>query len=197
MDRYRDKLHGQIAGKTAITYLHLTALSGLLVLVHLGAGAILRQSGLHIPGISGLIWMPLLIIGKVRWSTRISGSYMAFASSAVVFLVMPKIGLGMAGPWMAPFLRYGIPGLALDILWPVAERLSGKYLAYLIAATGTGALSHTSKVLFVLLSCYSLGRSLPCNLTMLAMLHFAFGAGGGFIGILLGSLGRGKRPGAA
>ncbi|RLC71035.1 MAG: hypothetical protein DRI26_05955 [Chloroflexi bacterium] len=183
-----------LTNETLRKYLFLTALSGLLVIIHIGTGIVIRKLGLHLPGISGLIWMPLLVMGKKRWRTRISGTYMASVSSAVVLSVTPMLGIGgMGGAWIAPFLRYGIPGAALDVFWPLAERLSGRFSAYLIAAATVAALSHAGKAFFVLVSCYLRGKGLPADPLMLFLLHFAFGAAGGVMGTMMGALGfRGK-----
>lgn len=169
------------------TYLFLTVLSGMLVLIHISTSIVLRRSGFHIPGISGITWIPLLVIGKVKWRAKISGIYMASISTAAVLMITPMFGIKMiGGVWILPFLRYGIPGALLDLFWPFVERFSNKPPVYVVAATAIAALSHTGKAFFVLITRYFPGQHIHYGLSVLVLSHLAFGIIGGVIGVMIG-----------
>ncbi len=166
----------------------LTFLSILTVLLQADLHIILQRLGLHIPGISGLVWISLMVAGKTKWPKGISGTYTAFALSMAT-LLMPTAGMGMmaGGAWSSTFLRYGISGLALDVLWPLTGNLLVWSPVYVMKVMGITALSHVGKGLFVLLSCSLSGSRFPCNPILLILLHLAFGAGAGIIGYRYGT----------
>ncbi len=189
MERSSKVIGGSVRAADEIlrTYLFLTLLSGLLVLIHISTSVLLRRYGLHVPGISGLTWIPLLVIGKVKWRAKISGIYMASVSSAAVLLITPILGFKvMGGIWILPFLRYGIPGVLLDLFWPFVEKFSNKPSVYMITATTIAALSHTGKAFFVLITRYFPGQHIHYGLIVLVLSHFAFGIIGGVIGVMIG-----------
>ncbi len=162
----------------------LTLLSILAVLIQADLRIVLQRLGLHIPGISGLVWIPILVAGKRKWPKGISGTYMAFVFSIVMSLMGYGVNIGMAGWGIGGlFLKYGIPGAILDGLWPFTEKFLTTSSIYFLAVIGISALAHTGKVLFMLLSCYLLNKILPCGLVMLVSLHLIFGAIGGAIAI--------------
>ena len=171
-------------------YLSLTAFSALLVFIHIATEVIIKNLGLHIPGLSGITWMPLLLIGKIKYRTKISATYMAAVSSALVLWVTPMIGVGkIGGMWLLPFLRYGIPGAVLDILWPFTEKFLNKSFIYPFTIVLVTALAHTCKVPFSILTWhFGFGHYVSTHFTLatIILLYFVLGAAGGVIGSLIG-----------
>ncbi len=172
------------------TYLSLTALSALVVVLHIAVGIMTRQLGLHIPGLSGIIWMPLLVIGKMKWRTKISATYMAAVSSILVLWLAPMAGLGkIGGMGLFPFLRYGIPGIALDVLWPFVKKFSDRPLSYFGMSVLAAGLAHTCKAAFVIITWhFGFGQYVLNHFTLaiIIILHFGLGVAGGAIGSLIG-----------
>ena len=197
-DPLKDSLNQAVAQESTLspakevlrTYLSLTALSLSVVVLHFAVGIITRRLGLHIPGLSGIVWMPLLVIGKMRWRTRISATYMAAVSSILVLWLAPIAGLGkIGGMWLFPFLRYGIPGIALDVLWPFVGIFAGKPLSYFAVGALITGLAHTCKAIFVMLTWHlGFGQYVLNHFTlgMIVLLHFGLGVAGGAIGALIG-----------
>jgi len=163
--------------------LFLTFFSVLAVFIQVDLHIVLQGLRLHIPGISGLLWIPLIVAAKVRWPRGISGTYMAFASSIAISLMGYRIDFGIADCLGGLFLKYGVPGIILDGLWPFAEKFLSCSSIYLVSVIGISALAHTGKALFMLLSCCLFNKILPCGLVMLVSLHFIFGAMGGAIAV--------------
>ena len=171
-------------------YLSLALLSVLLVVLHVLSSFTMRSLGLHIPGHNGLVWMPLLIIGKMKWKTKISATYMAAVSTIVIIGITPMIGAAqMGGMWFLPFLRYGIPAIVLDALWPLFEKFSKKPFTNLIAITSLAALAHLGKVPFSMLTWhFGFGHYVSTHFTLATIffLYLVFGIAGGIIGVLIG-----------
>ncbi len=171
-------------------YLSLALLSVLLVVLHVLSSFTMRSLGLHIPGHNGLVWMPLLIIGKMKWKTKISATYMAAVSTIVIIGITPMLGAAqMGGMWFLPFLRYGIPAIVLDALWPLFEKFSKKPFTNLIAITSLAALAHLSKVPFSMITWhFGFGHYVITHFTLstIFLLYLTFGVAGGIVGFLVG-----------
>ncbi len=172
----------------------LTVFSVISALIQVDLHSLLHKTGLHIPGISGLIWMPLMVMGKMKWPKGASASYVALVLSATNVLAMPATGMGMGWGGLAViFLRYGVSGIILDVFWPFTMKCLPRSPAYLFMSVGITALSHVGKAAFVLLSCGLSRASLPADTLPLIVLHLVFGACAGAIAAYMaaGGLGQG------
>ncbi|GEM_PF-2181657 len=166
-----------------------TVLAILSVLVQAGLRLWLHRVGLHIPGISALVWMPLMVAGKLGRPRGLSASSMALVLSAADMLAMPLSGPSAAtwGVFTAALLKYGISGLILDALWPFVSMIRPGSPAYLFAVAGATALALAGKALFVLASCALPGIPLPDSKLHIVVLHAAFGACAGLVAVFVSS----------
>ncbi len=165
------------------TFSILAALAVLSALLQAGLRLWLHRAGLHVPGISALAWMPLMVAGKAKRPRGMSASGMALVLGAADALVMPVFGPGSA-TWSllaATPLKYGASALILDLSWPIVSKIRPGSLAYPFAVSGTAALALAGKALFVPFSCALSGIPLPAGRSHIVALHLAFGACAGLV----------------
>ena len=171
-------------------YLSLTAFSLLLTIFSLASVYIVREFGLHIPGHRGLILMPLLIIGKTRWKTKASATYMAIFSAITIVGVMPALG-NLGGMGISPFIILIVPAIAIDAMWPIADKFHNKRFAYSAIITFIASLAYLSTIPFLMITWhFGFGQYLAAHFAFetVIFMYFIFGAAGGIIGFLTNAL---------
>lgn len=171
----------------------VTTVAETLFLLLLGASAVALHSSLRLPlrlpGHNGLVWISLLMIGRLisqrRWAATTS------SASAAAFSLLPI--LGFEDP-LVP-ITYIIPGIVIDLGFMLSVRLT--ISPWTIALIGAAA--YATKPLIRLLASAGSGFPYPSFAAGIAFpiaLHALFGAIGAVAAILfLGLIRRARNPG--
>ncbi len=165
-------------------YLQFLVFSLLLIAFDLMGIYVVRRFGLHIPGYRGLYLMPLLIIGKTGWKTKVSATYMAIFSAVTILGVMPALG-NLGGMGIPPFVTLVVPAIAIDAMWPIADKFHNKSFAHSAIIAFIASLAYLSTVPFLMIT-WHFGKYLTAHFAFetVIFMYFIFGTAGGIIGSL-------------
>lgn len=138
---------------------------------------------LKIPGHNGLVWIALLMVGRLvshrRWAASIS------SASAAAISLLPI--MGFKGPLDS--ITFLIPGIVIDLGYWVSPRLFVSILALALL----GAAAHVTKPITKLLVSLGSGFPYPSLLTGVVYpvsLHAVFGAAGAILAAIAVKLAR-------
>jgi ABC-type thiamin/hydroxymethylpyrimidine transport system permease subunit len=149
-----------------------------LVAVLIVVGKSLLRMPISISGHAGVLWIGALVVGRGVVRKPGAATVMGLVGGLLVALVQPSDAGLLFG-----VAKYMLPGLVLDVLFPLFGRFDR-----LLPAIVAGATAHAAKVAVDLLQ--GLVAGLPTNilfagLTLDLVAHIAFGALGGLLGALV------------
>jgi ABC-type thiamin/hydroxymethylpyrimidine transport system permease subunit len=166
----------QTAKKGVFTVSDITVMALVSVLIVVGKS--LLRMPISVSGHAGVLWIGALVIGKAVVRKPGAATVMGLVGGVLVTLVQPSdagLFFGVA--------KYVLPGLVLDVLFPLFGRFDR-----MLPAIVAGALAHAAKVAVDLVQ--GLVAGLPTNilfagLTFDLVAHIAFGALGGLLAALV------------
>ena len=129
---------------------------------------------LGIPGHTGILWIALLISGKLVVNRKATGLGMGFAAA------LWGIPMGMGHSPVYNVALYSLTGGAIDLL----TTIPGMRIDHLFGAAICGALAHLTKLGFITAYAMSFGlyrNFLEVGLVISAGYHILFGALGGVL----------------
>ncbi len=150
-----------------------------ILLAMLGSSVVLAKWAvrmpLHVPGRSGVFWIPFFVIGRGVVRRPGAGLLMGLIAGMLAMIALPS-DEGMLG-----WVKYAAAGLMMDAAaFLFAERLDNAVLGVL-----AGALAHLAKLISMLGVVIVMGipaASAAVGLGVSATTHAIFGALGGLIG---------------
>lgn len=152
-----------------------------LLLAMLGSSIILAKVAvrmpLHIPGRSGVFWIPFFVIGRGLVKKPGAGLTMGLIAGVLAMIATPS------NEGMLVWVKYAAAGLTLDIVAP----LFGERLDNVVFGALAGMLAHLAKsasVVFVSIVMGIPAASVAVGLGITATTHVFFGAIGGALGAL-------------
>lgn len=154
-----------------------------VLLLLLGGGLIAASRkyldlSLGIPGHTGILWMALLVGGKLI--VRRDGAGLAMGVSAALW----GIPLGLGNSPVYNLALYSLVGAVVDL----ATRMPGVRLAHPFWAAVAGALAHLTKLAFITAYAMSLGlyrHFWEIGLALSGGYHLLFGALGGLSAVVV------------
>jgi len=152
-----------------------------MLLAMLGSSVVLAKFAvrmpLHIPGRSGMFWIPFFVIGKGLVRKPGAGLAMGLIAGVLAMIVLPS------NEGMLVWVKYAAAGLTLDIVTP----LLGGRLDNVALGAIAGTLAHLAKSVSVVVVSIVMGipaTSVAVGLGVTATTHAIFGAIGGAVGSL-------------
>lgn len=137
------------------------------------------KTPLNLPGHEWIIWMALLVVGRVLSPFKLAGSTMGVGASAVSLVP----ALGLAVPFF--FFYFIIPAMVIDLAF-VFLNLGERHWIFLIILSGLAlALKAFVQWGAYLAAGMKYGAVLKHGFLYPIELHFAFGIAGGVIGVAI------------
>ena len=158
-----------------------------LVAVMIVLGKTITRIPISVSGHGGVLWIAALVIGRAVVRKPWAATMMGLIGGLLVVMFQPSD----AGPFFA-ILKYVVPGMVLDVLYPLLGGFDRG-----VPAVFAGAIAHAAKVLVDVVQALVLSGRGPALLVLAEepIGHILFGALGGLLGALvLKALIRAKIP---